>query len=130
MHTISGEALRRALRGYPTGVTVVTTRGRAGDHGMTANSFTAVSLNPPLILVCAYARSRGPAMIAANGVFTVNVLSADQEYLSRRFACADRPRGAAAFRRRQASRGSNGLGHPDRRLRVPGLPAVGVASGR
>lgn len=97
MDTITGDALRTVLRAYPTGVTVVTTSGAAGDHGMTANSFTAVSLEPPLVLLCAAARGRGPATIAANGVFAVNLLAADQEPLSRRFARHDRPRGDAAF---------------------------------
>src|SRR5687768_1752789 len=90
---VEGDTLRRALRTFPTGVTVVTTRGQGGDHGLTATSFTSVSLSPPLVLVCVRADSRGTATIAANGAFAVNVLTGDQEALARRFASPDRPRG-------------------------------------
>lgn len=93
----SDDTLRGALRVFPTGVTIVTTRGSAGDYGMTVNSFTSVSLTPPLILFCADARGCGPEILAANGVFAVNMLAADQEWLSRRFARRDRPGGARAF---------------------------------
>ena len=92
----SGE-LRRVLSAFATGVTIVTTRGPAGDHGMTANAFSSVSLDPPLVLVCIAQHSSGRAAIAGNGVFAVNVLAAEQEGLSRRFASRERPRGAATF---------------------------------
>jgi 3,4-dihydroxy-2-butanone 4-phosphate synthase len=91
------DELRRALGVFATGVTVVTTRGAAGDYGMTVNSFTSVSLDPPLILVCVGQDSPGRTAIAANGVFAVNVLSAAQEGLSRRFAGRDRARGTENF---------------------------------
>jgi len=91
------DELRRALSAFATGVTVVTTRGTAGDYGMTVNSFTSVSLDPPLILVCVAQDSPGRAAIAANGVFAVNVLAVGQEPLSRRFAKRARPRGTDAF---------------------------------
>jgi flavin reductase (DIM6/NTAB) family NADH-FMN oxidoreductase RutF len=96
-HGLGRDELRRALGAFATGVTVVTTRGPAGDHGMTANAFTSVSLDPALILVCVAERSAGRTAIAENGIFAVNVLSAGQEALSRRFARRDRPRGAATF---------------------------------
>jgi flavin reductase (DIM6/NTAB) family NADH-FMN oxidoreductase RutF len=95
--TVEGDTLRRALRTFPTGVTVVATRGPAGDHGLTATSFTSVSLSPPLVLVCVRADSPGTATIAANGAFAVNVLTADQAALAQRFASPDRPRGLRAF---------------------------------
>jgi flavin reductase (DIM6/NTAB) family NADH-FMN oxidoreductase RutF len=87
--------LRRALGAFATGVTVVTTGGPAGLYGVTANSFTSVSLEPPLVLVCLRRRGSGRALIAANGAFAVNILTAEQEDLCRRFACADR--GSAMF---------------------------------
>ena len=89
--------MRRTLGAFATGVTVVTTHGAAGEHGMTANSFTSVSLDPPLVLLCIRTGSRGETVIATNGVFAVNVLAADQEALSLRFARRDRPCGHAAF---------------------------------
>ena len=89
--------LRCALGAFATGVTVVTTAGPGGEDGLTANSFTSVSLEPPLVLVCVRRDSRAGAAIARNCVFAVNVLAAGQEGLSARFARADRRRGAAAF---------------------------------
>jgi flavin reductase (DIM6/NTAB) family NADH-FMN oxidoreductase RutF len=72
----------------------------AGDEpcGLTVNAFTSVSLAPPLVLVCLAAASSGSRTVVRNRVFAVNVLGADQEWLSRRFASPTRPRGSAAFR--------------------------------
>ena len=92
------ERLRDALRTFATGVTVVTSAGGEPPCGVTANAFTPVSLVPPLVLVCLSAASSAAQTIARNRVFAVNVLSADQDWLSRRFASAARPRGSAAFR--------------------------------
>ena len=82
-------ALRRALGQYATGVTVVTTVDATGaPFGMTANSFTSVSLNPPLVLWAA-ARS-SPSLVAFEAAdrFAVNVLAADQHHLSRQFSAS------------------------------------------
>jgi 3,4-dihydroxy-2-butanone 4-phosphate synthase len=95
--SISSGEFRRALSNFATGVTVVTTRGTAGDYAMTLNSFTSVSLDPALILVCVRASSPGRVAIAANGAFAVNVMSVGQEALSRRFARRNRPRGPDTF---------------------------------
>jgi flavin reductase (DIM6/NTAB) family NADH-FMN oxidoreductase RutF len=80
-------ALRRALGQYATGVTIVTCQGPDGEPvGMTANSFTSVSLDPPLVLWCpAKTATSTPAFTAATH-FAVNVLGADQHHLSRQFA--------------------------------------------
>ncbi len=79
--------LRRAFGQYTTGVTVVTARDESGrPWGMTANSFTSVSLNPPLVLWAAAKSSPSlPAFVAADR-FAVNVLASDQHHLSRQFA--------------------------------------------
>ena len=79
-------ALKRAFGAYPTGVTVVTTFENGSPRGFTANSFTSVSIDPPLLLVC-HANNAGsaPAFRSATG-FTVNVLAADQEAMAMRFA--------------------------------------------
>jgi flavin reductase (DIM6/NTAB) family NADH-FMN oxidoreductase RutF len=78
---------RTALRSFAAGVTVVTTRDRRGHPtGLTASAFTAVSLDPPLVLVCVdHAATAHPA-VREHGWFAVNVLRRDQEALSRRFA--------------------------------------------
>jgi flavin reductase (DIM6/NTAB) family NADH-FMN oxidoreductase RutF len=83
---------------FATGVTVVTTRGEQHAYGMTANAFSSVSLDPPLVLVCVTSRSEGSEHIQRNAVFAVNVLSAEQEPLSRYFASRDRPKGRDAFK--------------------------------
>jgi flavin reductase (DIM6/NTAB) family NADH-FMN oxidoreductase RutF len=89
---------RAALGSFPTGVTVVTVACDDGTmHGMTVNSFTSVSLDPMLVLVCLSETSRGLRLIERAGAFVVNVLSAGQQDLSRRFADRDRPAGAEMF---------------------------------
>lgn len=79
--------LRRAFGQYATGVTVVTTRDELGrPWGMTANSFTSVSLNPPLVLWAAAKSSPSLEAFLAADRFAVNVLASDQHHLSRQFA--------------------------------------------
>ncbi|MGB3723999.1 MAG: flavin reductase, partial [Pacificimonas sp.] len=79
--------LRDALGCFGTGVTVVTTLDRDGEPtGMTANSFTSVSLDPPLLLVClAKSAASLPAFTGADA-FAVNVLHIGQQPVSTRFA--------------------------------------------
>lgn len=91
------ERFRGALRTFATGVTLVTSAGDEPPCGVTANAFTSVSLVPPLVLVCLSEASSAARTITRNRVFAVNVLGADQEWLSRRFASPTRPRGFAAF---------------------------------
>jgi flavin reductase len=93
----SRRELRDALGMFATGVAIITTRGADGPYGMTANAFCAVSLDPPLVLICVMDGTRGAAAIAANRHFSVNVLAAEQEALSRHFASRDGPRGREAF---------------------------------
>jgi flavin reductase (DIM6/NTAB) family NADH-FMN oxidoreductase RutF len=93
-----GQEFRQAVGSFATGVTVVTTNSGDEKFGMTANSFTSVSLDPPLVLVCAISGTVGSEVIAQNGRFAVNILAADQEPISRFFSSKDRPRGADAFR--------------------------------
>src|SRR5258706_6007335 len=79
--------LRDAFGSFATGVTIVTTSGPAGaDIGLTANSFSSVSLDPPMVL---WSLARTASSIDAfrnSGHFAVHILSADQEALSARFA--------------------------------------------
>ena len=78
---------RQALGTFATGVTVVTAIDEQGSpRGFTANSFTSVSLNPPLILVCIASGSAGHAVFTNSDTFCVNVLAEDQQYLSTLFA--------------------------------------------
>ena len=79
--------LRNALGRFPTGVTVVTTRGPTGKlEGLTVNSFAALSLEPALVLWSLNHSSPSVAGFRAAGHFAVNVLRATQADLSHRFA--------------------------------------------
>jgi flavin reductase (DIM6/NTAB) family NADH-FMN oxidoreductase RutF len=94
MQALDTKDLRRAFGAFATGVTVVTMQ-RAGQEpmGFTANSFTSVSLDPPLLLVCLAHGMRSYPAFAAAGNFAVNILADDQQELSGRFAS----RGADKF---------------------------------
>lgn len=92
---------RRALGSFLTGVTVVTTIGPEGEpRGFTANSFTSVSLDPPLVLVCIAKKALGHPVFAATGSFAINVLSEDQKAVSGIFASKARDKFAAVSWRR------------------------------
>ena len=91
-------AFRQTMGALATGVTVVTVASDDGNmHGMTVNSFSSVSLDPVLVLVCLSQTSRGAGLIERAGAFVVNVLSAGQRDVSRWFASRQRPAGPAMF---------------------------------
>lgn len=80
---------RRVMGSFATGVTVITMPTRDGAWGMTANSFTSLSLDPTLILVCIDKSTRTHQFMLDTDVWAVNILSADQEQVSRTFAMKD-----------------------------------------
>lgn len=84
---IDPKALRQAFGTFATGITVITTNDEQGlPRGMTANSFTSVSLDPPLLLVCVgKAASSYTAFYQSNG-FAVNILHEGQIDVSGKFA--------------------------------------------
>jgi flavin reductase (DIM6/NTAB) family NADH-FMN oxidoreductase RutF len=84
--TLDRKDLRAAFGGFATGVTVVTTEDDGVLHGMTANSFTSVSLDPPLLLLCFQHGSRTVDAVEHRHEFIVNVLDHTQAWLSHRFA--------------------------------------------
>ncbi|REJ86103.1 MAG: flavin reductase [Acidobacteria bacterium] len=71
---------------FATGVTVVTTNVGGSLHGMTANAFCSVSLEPLLLLVCVDNLATCHGQVTAAGSFAINILAADQEDLSNLFA--------------------------------------------
>src|SRR6478752_10264312 len=77
---------RDVMAQWPSGVTVVTRLADGAWHGMTASSFSSVSLDPPLVSVCLDRRLYSHGLISAGGVFGVNVLAKDQAEVARRFA--------------------------------------------
>ncbi len=84
--SVGGEEFKEALGCWSTGVSIVTACSGDAIHGMTVSAFNAVSLDPPLVLVCAEKTTNTLPLIAAGGVFAVNVLAADQQALSNKFA--------------------------------------------
>ena len=84
-------ALREAFGSFATGVTVLTTRTEAGDHGMTANAFMSVSLNPPLLCISLDRKSKLLDKVRTAGRYAVNVLASEMEPLALHFAGKKNP---------------------------------------
>ena len=88
--SVSADEFRSVLGRFPSGVTVVTTRGDGGsDQGMTVSAFCSVSLSPPLILICIEKTASAYAALTNAASFVVNILSLDQEQIARRFSIID-----------------------------------------
>ncbi|CAN7759138.1 flavin reductase family protein [Pseudorhodoferax sp. LjRoot39] len=84
---VDPRALRNAFGQFATGITVVTTTDEDGAPvGLTANSFTSVSLDPPLVLFCLDRRSASLGRFMSVPSFGINVLGSAQQALSSRFA--------------------------------------------
>ncbi len=86
--TADSDALRAAFGRFTTGVTIVTVDTPTGPLGMTANSFTSVSLSPPMILWCPATASLRHNAFAQAKRFALHILSSEQEHLAREFAKA------------------------------------------
>jgi flavin reductase (DIM6/NTAB) family NADH-FMN oxidoreductase RutF len=84
--SVPAEDFKMALGRFCAGVTVITVTDADGDHGMTASAFTSLSLDPPLVLVCVGKKGNMHARLQAAGSFAVNLLDAQQESVSNRFA--------------------------------------------
>jgi flavin reductase (DIM6/NTAB) family NADH-FMN oxidoreductase RutF len=84
---IDPRELRNAFGAFATGVTIITTKDTNGKpFGLTANSYTSLSLDPPLVLVCVDKKVDCYACFEQSKVFAVNFLAEDQEQISTRFA--------------------------------------------
>ena len=81
-----GEMLRRVMRHWVTGVTVVTSTFGESRHGMTVNSFLSISIEPPLVTVTMNTDTRTFTLVRQSGVFAVTILSRAQKELAQRFA--------------------------------------------
>lgn len=81
-----GQGLKEILRRYPTGVTVVTSLLDGKPWGGTMNSFTSVSINPPMVAVFVMENSRTSNAILQSRKFVVNILKHDQETTAMQFA--------------------------------------------
>jgi flavin reductase (DIM6/NTAB) family NADH-FMN oxidoreductase RutF len=88
--SVNPDEFRAVLGRFPSGITVVTTKGADGsDQGMTVSAFCSVSLTLPLVLVCIEKTASVYQAITAAPGFVVNILSAKQEQVARRFAITD-----------------------------------------
>ncbi len=84
--SVDPRQFRNVLGRFATGVTVITTRHESQTHGMTANAFVSVSLEPPLVLVSVDNRAHLHRLLPLTRRYGVSVLAEDQEALSNHFA--------------------------------------------
>ena len=84
--TLDPEQLRHAMRAWTTGVAVVTAMYDGQRYGMTVNSFTSISLEPPLISVVLKQLTHTHDLVVKSNEFSVTILSSSQKELSDRFA--------------------------------------------
>jgi flavin reductase (DIM6/NTAB) family NADH-FMN oxidoreductase RutF len=83
------EELRKAMRQWTTGVCVVCGRNETFRHGMTVNSFTSVSLDPPLIVITLAKETRTWKLVRETGRFSVSILRHNQKSIADRFSGKD-----------------------------------------
>jgi len=84
---IDSDEFRKAMSRFASSVTVVTTLSEAGEpKGLTVSSFCSLSLDPPLVLICIERNASLHQHLAPGSHFAVNILSEEQELISRRFA--------------------------------------------
>jgi flavin reductase (DIM6/NTAB) family NADH-FMN oxidoreductase RutF len=84
--TLDSEQLRHAMRAWTTGVAVITATHEGQRYGMTVNSFTSISLDPPIISVTLKRLTHTHELVEKSGEFSMTFLSANQDDLSDRFA--------------------------------------------
>jgi flavin reductase len=84
--TLSPAEFRKAMGNFATGVTIITLDLEGEVHGMTANAFASVSLDPPLLLVCVDHSARTHAHLHAKKRFGVNILAEHQRVISEYYA--------------------------------------------
>jgi flavin reductase (DIM6/NTAB) family NADH-FMN oxidoreductase RutF len=84
--SVSQTEFRKAMGSFATGVTVITVDHEGDVHGMTANAFTSVSLDPLLVLVCVDQKARTHAHLHSRKRFGVNVLAENQRAISEYYA--------------------------------------------
>lgn len=94
---IDNQEFKDTLKLWASGVSVVTVSSESGEEGLTATSFTSVSMDPPHILVCIKDSSETGDSILAGKKFAVNILTREQEQVSNQFA------GGASMEERFAS---------------------------
>jgi flavin reductase (DIM6/NTAB) family NADH-FMN oxidoreductase RutF len=89
-NTFAAAEFRRAMGNFATGVTIITLDLEGEVHGMTANAFASVSLDPMLVLVCVDHRAATHAHLHSKKRFGINVLCEDQRVISEYYARRER----------------------------------------
>lgn len=85
-HEIDNHLFRTVMGSFATGVTVITAKVDDEVHGMTANAFMSVSLEPKLVAISIGDKAKMLKYINSSKQFAINILSADQKELSKQFA--------------------------------------------
>lgn len=98
-------AMRRTMGRFLTGVAVVTTEHEGEQFGMTINSLTSISLEPPILMISLNFNTRTGDAVLASGKFAISILGAKQEAVARQFAV----RGGARFEAGEFDRTAGGL---------------------
>lgn len=88
----AADGLRRAMANFASGVTIVTAQHDEVNWAMTCNSFTSISLAPPLVMVSASQHGRFHDQLLAAGTWAVSVLAEGQGEIARHFASPNRDR--------------------------------------
>jgi 3-hydroxy-9,10-secoandrosta-1,3,5(10)-triene-9,17-dione monooxygenase reductase component len=86
---VAPDTLRSVCGNFATGVSVITSGSGKEAVGTTVNSFTSVSLEPPLVLFCLHVKSRLRPVVQKYRAFAVNILSSQQEMLALTFSCKE-----------------------------------------
>lgn len=84
--TLDPEQLRRSMRAWTSGVTIVTASHEGEQHGMTVSSFTSIALEPPIVIVSLQTDSRTHRLISGSNAFAITILADGQQEVSDRFA--------------------------------------------
>lgn len=108
---VDGDAFRRTMSQFPTGVTVVTAVAGGRPHGMTVSAFASVSLEPPMVVVAVHSGARLLPVVRRSRALAVTILSRGQRPVAEEFARPGRPSGPEAFEQ-VAWRAAPGSGAP------------------
>lgn len=122
---VTKEEFRTAMADFATGVTIITTKDDEGQpHAMTANSFTSVCTEPPVVLVCVAHSTNTHQYLADTGWFGVNILGQDQEQVGAYFA--KRPEDRTGGVDYNFSQGADGLPVLDDSMVYMGCQVIGT----
>ncbi len=87
-HLVDRERFRSVMGHFASGVTIITTRYKGSDYGLTASAVSSLSLDPPMLLICVNKTSSTRDAISQSRVFAVNILRETQSEIARHFATA------------------------------------------